>query len=203
MLDAVHRRQGADRSADGDGADDQFPVRVEAIERKTSVASLQARSNVARDDASGVPDAAPAHAWIKHDRDSFWFDVHPGERMTLRAPGQGTGTAITLCESRISPGSSCPLHVHRAADETIHVLAGTLVVECGTERCEATEGTTVVIPRGLPHAWSNTSAQEARVLTYFTPGGIEDYFVKVARLEPQERRRVARQHDSTILSPSD
>ncbi|MEL1265715.1 cupin domain-containing protein [Pseudoxanthomonas putridarboris] len=204
MLYAVPRRKDAGGSGSSEASVGSLRAAgIDRIDGHAPAAPVRARPDSASGHASAAPRCPPQHAWIKYDRDSFWFDVGPGERMTLRAPGQGTGTAVTLCESRISPGSSCPPHVHHTADEKLHVLAGTLVVQCGKERFEAPEGTTVVIPRGLPHAWSNTSPREVRVLAYFTPGGIEDYFVKVARIKPQERELVARQHDSRLLHPID
>ncbi|MEL1265723.1 cupin domain-containing protein [Pseudoxanthomonas putridarboris] len=147
-----------------------------------------------------VPSPPRARPWIKYDQDSAWFDCEPGVRMTLRAPGQGSGTAVTLCESRIAPGARCALHLHHAADETLFVLSGSLTVRCGGELVEAAEGTTVVIPRGTPHLWWNTSAHEARVLAYFTPGGIEDYFVTLARQDPAAHALAARQHDCHLIA---
>lgn len=141
-----------------------------------------------------------ARHWIKYDQDSAWFDCEPGVRMTLRAPGQGTRTSLTLCEMRITPGSRCALHLHEAIDETLFIVSGSLTVRCGQELVEATEGTTVVIPRGTPHLWWNTSTKEARVLAYFTPGGIEDYFVTLSRQHPDMHALSAREHDCHLLA---
>lgn len=144
--------------------------------------------------------AALARYWIKYDQDSAWFDCEPGVRMTLRAPGQGTRTSLTLCEMRIAPGSCCALHMHEQIDETLFVISGSLTVRCGQELVEATEGTTVVIPRGTPHLWWNTSTRETRVLAYFTPGGIEDYFVTLSRQHPDMHALSAREHDCHLLA---
>ena len=141
-----------------------------------------------------------ARHWIKYDQDSAWFECEPGVRMTLRAPGQGTHTAVTLCEMRIAPGSRCALHMHDGIDETLFVVSGSLTVRCGQDLVEATEGTTVVIPRGTPHLWWNTSTRVTRVLAYFTPGGIEDYFVTLSRQHPDTHAIYSSEHDCHLIA---
>jgi hypothetical protein len=50
----------------------------------------------------------------------------------------------------------------------------------GKELTEAGPGELVVKPRGVPHAFWNAGAQEARALELVSPGGFERYFAELA-----------------------
>jgi oxalate decarboxylase/phosphoglucose isomerase-like protein (cupin superfamily) len=65
------------------------------------------------------------------------------------------------------PGSG--LHLHRAYDEAVYVLDGTVTFTLdGVEHlCPA--GSCVVMPRGVSHGFANPSAEPARILPVVTP----------------------------------
>lgn len=54
-------------------------------------------------------------------------------------------------------GAAPPLHIHRDADETFYVIAGTVSVFVGDERMDAGPGDYVFAPMGVPHAFLVTS----------------------------------------------
>lgn len=47
------------------------------------------------------------------------------------------------------------MHIHQLEDEEGAVTAGTLSVEVGGRRIDATPGQAVQLPRGVPHRWWN------------------------------------------------
>ncbi len=64
------------------------------------------------------------------------------------------------------------------------LLEGSYRFKFGDEIADATAGTFVFIPRGTPHAWSNTGTGPGRVALAFTPGGMSDYFRELEPLLP-------------------
>ncbi|HLO16005.1 MAG TPA: cupin domain-containing protein [Anaerolineales bacterium] len=60
------------------------------------------------------------------------------------------------------------LHVHYADDEAWHILEGTLTFRFSDKQVEASAGTTVFVPAGVPHAY-NVSQEPARYLIIMTP----------------------------------
>ena len=69
-----------------------------------------------------------------------------------------------------------PVHTHRNEDEYSLVVEGTVGAEIGGEVLEATAGSIVVKPRGIPHAFWNPTDEPARLLELVVPGGFERYF---------------------------
>jgi mannose-6-phosphate isomerase-like protein (cupin superfamily) len=69
-----------------------------------------------------------------------------------------------------------PLHIHHREDELMQVLEGTLRVVCGEQDFVVGPGAFAFLPRGVPHTFWVTEGP-ARVLTIFTPGGVEAIFV--------------------------
>ena len=90
------------------------------------------------------------------------------------------------------------LHVHYSDDEAWHVLEGTLTFRFLDREVEATAGTTVFVPAGVPH-------------TYFVAGGPTRYLiiltprlralVEALHSTPREQHgAVMKEFESAILS---
>ena len=60
------------------------------------------------------------------------------------------------------------LHVHYADDEAWHVLEGTLTFRFVDKQVEATAGTTVFVPAGVPHTYF-VASPPTRYLIVLTP----------------------------------
>ena len=70
-----------------------------------------------------------------------------------------------------------PLHVHHAEDELLQILEGTVRVACGDTDLVLSPGGFAYLPRGVPHTFWVQGSEPARMLTIFTPGGVEQMFV--------------------------
>ena len=100
-----------------------------------------------------------------------------GGRMVLKVRDEDTGGAYSVHDNVIPAGSPGPRpHLHLRHEETFYVLEGLLTVRVGSRRIEATAGSFVVVPRGVVHQPSNPSAEPARVLLVFSPGGMDRFF---------------------------
>ncbi len=50
----------------------------------------------------------------------------------------------------------------------------------GDKRVNVSAGRAVTVSRGVPHAWSNVSDDEVRMLVVFSPGYVEGMFREIA-----------------------
>jgi mannose-6-phosphate isomerase-like protein (cupin superfamily) len=88
-----------------------------------------------------------------------------------------TGGRYSLVELAELPGYSTPLHIHKDMDEAFYVLDGTLTADIAGKRYELTAGSSVIIPRGTPHAQGNFGKIPVRLLVTTSPGGFEQFFL--------------------------
>jgi glyoxylate utilization-related uncharacterized protein len=80
-----------------------------------------------------------------------------------------------------------PSHRHAAFEEGIYVPDGSIHVTLDGETYEATAGSFLIIPWGLPHQIRNTQQSAARLLLLSVPGGVEDYYRAACRPSPSGR----------------
>ncbi|MDF1502543.1 cupin domain-containing protein [Roseisolibacter sp. H3M3-2] len=79
---------------------------------------------------------------------------HTTERLVLRAADDGTDRVFL--RGSLEPGRpGPPPHVHLRSDERGRVLAGTAGVRVGRATSTHGPGSTLLLPKGIPHAWWN------------------------------------------------
>jgi quercetin dioxygenase-like cupin family protein len=120
--------------------------------------------------------------------------VRPGAGLTVQGPvggpltfkvrGEQTSGRLTVFEVTVAPGDGPPLHVHANEDEAWYVLEGELRFRLGAEVHVAPRGSFVFAPCGVPHSFHNVGEVAARLLTLFTPSGMETFFDRFAALPP-------------------
>ena len=89
-----------------------------------------------------------------------------GGPMIVKSDGSQIG--IFLAEHPIPPGYAVPPHVHSEDDEVFWILDGELtLMDRGTE-VRVGRGTSVLMPRGIPHGFRNDSAATVRILVMAT-----------------------------------
>ncbi|CAI6050765.1 cupin domain-containing protein [Cohnella sp. JJ-181] len=86
-------------------------------------------------------------------------------------------------------------------EEVFEILEGSFRFQCGGQEFEAAPGTSVVVPRGVPHAWANVGSGMGRILFTFAPGGIDDFFREIGRHSIEEIGPLAEQNDTLIVGP--
>ena len=100
-----------------------------------------------------------------------WF---LGCLVTLKASTDTTGGRVAVIEHLAPEGAGSPLHVHHNEDEWFYVTDGTLTFWVGGQLFEASAGSFVYGPRGIPHTFTVTSP-EARFLLVTEPAGFERF----------------------------
>jgi mannose-6-phosphate isomerase-like protein (cupin superfamily) len=98
-----------------------------------------------------------------------------------------------------------PAHVLFEMIEAFYVLEGELTMQLEDETVAAPAGSFVLVPPGVRHRFSNPGGTPARFLTFFTPGGFEQYFWDMAALlgagppDPAALSQVASRYDLEIV----
>ena len=117
-------------------------------------------------------DTPRAAALTLHPDDGRKFEWS-NECVTVKLAGEETDGSYTLVEVRVASEFTLPLHVHRNHAETFFILEGELDFRLGDRRFQATAGSTIHVPAGVPHAAVVTDATPQMLMMY-CPAGFEN-----------------------------
>lgn len=120
---------------------------------------------------SGEQTAAP-YALGGDEGRALWY---MGTLLKVKATGAETGGKYSLVEELCSRGFATPWHVQGREDESFLVVDGEVTFFVGDELIEATAGSYVFLPQGIPHAFRVDSGT-AHLFNLITPAGFEDFF---------------------------
>ncbi len=112
--------------------------------------------------------------------DFDWAQDH----VFVKAPFEASDGRVTLVEDTLKPGFVLARHHHRSMVEIFYILDGSVSFTYDDEQVDATAGATVIVP---PRVWHGVaSAQGARLLTVFSPGGFDHCLSALAGLAPEQ-----------------
>ncbi|MFE7853323.1 cupin domain-containing protein [Streptomyces sp. NPDC057403] len=98
-------------------------------------------------------------------------------RMRVLEDGSHTEHRLAIAESVLAPHTQGPpQHRHARHDEGFYIISGTVRFTVGDEDHDATAGTLVMVPPGIPHTFANLTDQPAVMLSTFTPDLYVQYF---------------------------
>jgi quercetin dioxygenase-like cupin family protein len=158
-----------------------------------------------------LPETTGGYTLGPDDGEALWFN---GALGLLRATAHQTEGRFTAFELRIPRGFAAPLHAHQHEDEFFLVLSGAVRLQHGEEVVEGAPGSFMYTPRGVGHSF-HADSDDARVLLFFGPAGVEGFFREVAtpakefRLPPADEPAPDREtlieimsrHGQTVLGP--
>lgn len=128
-----------------------------------------------------------------------------GTTMRLIAPAASTGGRYTVLEQATPPGWGPPRHVHSREDEIFYILEGAYDLHVGDEHRTVSAGASAVLPRNVPHGFRNVASTTSRLLCVIAPGGLEEYFLAVAKCSTPpglaQLVELARPFGLTLLPP--
>jgi quercetin dioxygenase-like cupin family protein len=91
-----------------------------------------------------------------------------------------TAGLVGIFDSRVPAGEGPPLHIHHNEDEVLHVLEGQYEFWLDGAISRGGPGTSIFLPRGVPHSFRVLGEQAGRNLAILTPGGFEGFFAEAA-----------------------
>ncbi len=102
-----------------------------------------------------------------------------GDIVTLKAVSEDTNGQYTLFELRVDPEIGPPPHIHHREGEAFYIQEGELEFQLGNQTVIATPGTFLYSPQGHLHTFTNKTNQRAKMLVWYMPAGIEQFFAEV------------------------
>lgn len=122
---------------------------------------------------AGCTAARPTHYWQTTDGLSLLAidqklaseSLSPTENIRVTPLGRTESVSHHLVQIRTSE----LFHLHRNHDLTVVVYRGQGTMRIGEKQFPVTKGDVLLIPRGIPHAFTNRSSQPAVAIAVFTP----------------------------------
>ena len=128
-----------------------------------------------------------------------------GASIRLIARATDTDGRFCVFEQTTPSGWGPPRHAHANEDEIIYVLDGTYEVSLGDEHRTVSAGGCAILPRGIPHGFRSVGETPGRFVCVVTPGGLEEYFLEIARCSPPpspaQMVGMAKTYGLTLLPP--
>ena len=120
---------------------------------------------------------------------TLFIPSHDGRTVSLggfeaifKISGDFNEGRFSIVEHPIDPGRIVHPHMHAHEDEFSYILEGEIGARIGDELLQATTGSYVSKPRGIPHTFWNPTTKPARLLELISPAGFEKYFTELAEL---------------------
>jgi quercetin dioxygenase-like cupin family protein len=105
-----------------------------------------------------------------------------GDSQTIKLDGQMTNGLFAIIEQNNKEGAGVLRHVHTREHETFHVCEGEVLFRVGEIEILAPTGTTVYLPREVPHGFRVNRPTRALLGAY--PTGVEKMFRRLSELPP-------------------
>jgi quercetin dioxygenase-like cupin family protein len=111
-----------------------------------------------------------------------------GSLFEMKLTASETGGDFAMAEVSQPVGVATPLHVHANEAEVFYLLEGAMTYEAGGTLYELTAGSTIYLPKAVPHRFRITGDQPARILAMVFPGRLLDLYTEVG--SPAVDRRI-------------
>jgi mannose-6-phosphate isomerase-like protein (cupin superfamily) len=105
-----------------------------------------------------------------------------GRSYLVKARTSDTAGAYSLVEIIVPAGSPWSTHHIHSPAEAWYVIDGQLTFRLGDAIFDAKAGSFVLAPGDLPHSMVNSGSTAARYLVFFSPPGLEQWYVDFAAL---------------------
>jgi len=110
--------------------------------------------------------------YLSHAGEARWYGDGLFEFLV---PNEATGGALSVFRATLIRSFSPPRHIHTREDEVFLVLEGEATFELEGRQYPAGPGTSVFVPRGVPHTF-RIDSPSATMLGVIAPGAFEQLF---------------------------
>jgi mannose-6-phosphate isomerase-like protein (cupin superfamily) len=139
--------------------------------------------------------------------DGRLIDIYSNE-ISIKISSRDTGGEYTVFESWTEPLSGPPLHLHHEQDECWYILEGHYRFQVDGKDLYASNGDTVLAPRGTRHTFQCIGTTPGRLLTTVIPGGLDLFFEEIETLvsagtapDPVQLVPIFQKHRLELLGP--
>jgi quercetin dioxygenase-like cupin family protein len=115
---------------------------------------------------------AAAPPYLAHQSEARWFGDGLWEFLV---PSDITDGTLSVFRATMPEGFSPPRHIHTREDEVFLVVDGDVCFDLDGDRRFAGPGTTVYMPRGVPHTF-RIQSPVATMIGIMSPGAFEQLF---------------------------
>ena len=119
-----------------------------------------------------LPIQATEQPYLSLQSEARWYGNSLWEFLV---PADATDGKLSVFQATMPGGFGPPRHIHTREDEVFLVLEGEAWFDIDGERQLARPGTSVYMPRGVPHTF-RVKSPVARMLGIMTPGAFEQLF---------------------------
>lgn len=125
-----------------------------------------------------VAQAQPAHVeerarpYVTERPEAVWYGDGLFE---FHVPSEASEGKVSVFTATMPEGFSPPRHIHTREDEVFLIVEGEVCFDLDGTRLNAGPGTSVYMPRGVPHTF-RVHSPVARILGVMTPGRFEELF---------------------------
>ncbi len=142
--------------------------------------------------------------------DALWF---LNDLAWIHLGGGQIGGRVSIVEFLCPAGEMPPLQRHDREDKLFYVVEGHLALHRPGQRTDAGTGGTLVVERGIAHAYEVLGDDPARFLIVTTPSGFEDFVAEISRHaeelslpepsepDPATMAAVGERHGIALLGP--
>jgi mannose-6-phosphate isomerase-like protein (cupin superfamily) len=110
--------------------------------------------------------------YVGHAGETWWFGDSLFEFLI---PNEATNGQLAVFRATMPEGFSPPRHIHTREDEVFMIEQGELCFDLDGKLLTAGAGTTLYVPRGVPHTF-RVAAGVAQVVGIMTPGEFTGLF---------------------------
>lgn len=105
-----------------------------------------------------------------------------GSELIHKVKSGDTNNVFSVIEIITPPGQGVATHVHEKEDELVYLLSGEIEVTLGDQKMMAVPGVMALLPRGIPHGFTNVGDTPSILIDTILPGAFDNYFVEMAAL---------------------
>ena len=105
-----------------------------------------------------------------------------GTEIVHKVKSKDTNGVFSVVAIVTPPGKGIDLHVHEREDELVYLLEGEIEVTLGNQKMKAVPGVMALLPRGIPHGFTNIGNKPSKLFDTILPGQFDNYFVELASL---------------------
>jgi len=124
-----------------------------------------------------------------------------GEQIWIKVSSKDTEGRFTACEVLTEARTGPPRHAHRYEDQWFHVIEGDILFELGGRKVPAPPGTSLFVPRDVPHSYRNLGDRPGRMLLVAVPGGLDIFYAEMDGVPPEKSRHICEKHG--VDTPTD